>query len=209
ATGADAVARRCRTRRATHPRRRMSSPGSFLKRLLEEWQHDAISESGAALTFYSILALFPFLIFLVALASYFITPDNMDALLVQLSQVAPENVTKLIGNRLHSLQQTRKGGLLSLGAIGALWSASSGVMALKSALNRAYDVEETRPFWKTRLMGLLATIVAGALSLVAMLAAVVVPAIAHAIGGPIGTALVWLRLPIAGFLVMVLWALIY
>ena len=181
----------------------------FFKRLYEEWKHDAIDETGAALTFYSILALFPFLIFLVALASYLITPDKVDALLGQLSQVAPESVTHLISDRLHSLQQMSKGGLVSIGAIGALWSASSGVMALMNALNRAYDVKETRPAWKTRAIGLAATIVAVGLSLLAMFAAVIVPAIAQAIGGPIGAALDWLRLPFAGFLMMMLWALVY
>jgi membrane protein len=181
----------------------------FFKRLWEEWNHDAITENGAALTFYGVLALFPFLIFLVALASYFITPDVVDALLAQLSQVAPENVTRMIGNRLHELQQGSKGGLLSFGAIAALWSASSGMIALMNALNRAYDVKETRAFWKTRGIGLAATIVATAMSLVAMLSAVVVPAIANWIGGPIGSAIDWLRLPIAGFLMMVMWALLY
>jgi len=181
----------------------------FFKRLLDEWKHDAIGDSGAALTFYSMLALFPFLIFLVALASYFITPDKVDALLAQLQAVAPEHVTHLIANRLHSLQQTSKGGLVSIGAIGALWSASSGVMALENALNRVYDVKETRPFWKTRAIGIAATIVAGAMALIAVFAAVIVPSIARAIGGPIGGALDWLRLPIAGFLMMVLWALVY
>ena len=181
----------------------------FFKRLGEEWKHDAIGESGAALTFYGILAFFPFLIFVVALASYFLTPANMNALLDQLRPLAPQHVLQLVANQLTSLQKTNKGGLLSFGAIGAVWSASSGVMALMTALNRAYDVKETRPFWKTRGIGLGATIIAGGIALVAMLAAVVVPIIAKAIGGPMGTAIDWLRLPIAGLLMMFMWALIY
>jgi membrane protein len=181
----------------------------FFKRLAEESMHDAIDDSGAALTFYGILALFPFLIFLVALASYFLTPANMNALLDQLRPVAPGHVVQLVADQLTSLQRTRRGGLLSFGAVVALWSASSGVTALMTALNRAYDVKETRPFWKTRLIGLAATFIAGGMTLVATLAAVVVPIIANAIGGPIGTAIDWLRLPIAGSFMMLTWALIY
>ena len=181
----------------------------FFKRLGDEWKHDAIGESGAALTFYGIMAFFPFLIFLVALASYFLTPANMNALLDQLRPLAPPHVMQLVAAQLTSLQQTHKGGLLSFGAVGAVWSASSGVMALMTALNRAYDVRETRPFWKTRGIGLAGTLIAGGIAIIAMLAAVVVPIIAKAIGGPIGAAIDWSRLPIAGLLMMFTWALLY
>ena len=85
--------------------------------------------------------------------------------------------------------------LLGFGALGAIWAASGAVLALMRALNTAYDVEESRPFWKVRGIGILMTIVAGVLALVAALAAVATEPIANAIGGPVGTAIVWLRPP--------------
>jgi membrane protein len=81
--------------------------------------------------------------------------------------------------------------------------------ALMRGLNRVHAVAETRSIWKTRLICLGATLVAGAMALVAAFAAVIVPAIANWIGGPIGVALDWLRLPLAGFLIILMWALLF
>jgi membrane protein len=99
--------------------------------------------------------------------------------------------------------------LVGFGALGAIWAASGAVMALMRALNTAYDVKESRPFWKTRGLAILMTLVAGVLALVAGLAAIAAPAVASFVGGPIGTAVVWLRLPVAGLVVMLLWAIVY
>src|SRR5579884_4307494 len=96
----------------------------FFKRLIEEWSHDEISYVGASLTFYGLLAVFPFLIFLVALFSYFITPSQSQALIGQLGEVAPAQVTSVIADRIHALQSNPAGGLLTIGAVGAIWSAS-------------------------------------------------------------------------------------
>jgi membrane protein len=83
------------------------------------------------------------------------------------------------------------------------------MVTLTSALNTVYGVREQRPFWKTRALALLMTLVAGILAIVAALAAIVSPTIAGLVGGPIGAAISWLRLPVAGLVMMFLWAVLY
>jgi membrane protein len=156
-----------------------------------------------------VLALFPFLLFAVALASYVISPATIHALLDELAAVSPGPVAQLVGARVVALQQSQHGGLLTFGAVAAIYATSSGISSLIDGLNRAYDVVETRPFWKRRGIALLTTLCAGLMALVAALIAVAVPAVAKAIGGPIGLAIDWARLPAAGLLMMVLWALLY
>jgi membrane protein len=181
----------------------------FFKRLVHHWRRDALDEVAAALTFFGVMALFPFLLFLVALAGQLLTPETTTALIQEASRVIPSDATRLLSDRLHALQSGQKGGLLTVGALGAIWAAGSGVVSLSVALNRAYDVRETRPWWKLRGIGIIATLVAGLFGLLAGGVALVVPALAHGIGGSLGSAIDWLRLPVAGFLMMLVWALLY
>jgi membrane protein len=182
---------------------------SFLKGLKAEISKDQIPDVAATVTYYGVLALFPFLLFLVALVSVVITPSDAEKLVQELGQVAPGAVTQIVGERIRQLGEDENTTLLGFGAAGAIWAASGGLMALMRALNTTYDVAEGRPFWKVRGIALLMTVVFGALALAAALAAVATPPLAEAIGGPIGTAILWLRLPIAGLVMMFLWALVY
>lgn len=181
----------------------------FGKGLKEEVVRDNVTDLAATVTYYGVLALFPFLLFLVALASVIITPAQAQSMVAELSQVAPGEVTKIVGDRIRQLGEQQNVTLLGFGALGAIWAASGATLALMRALNTAYDVEESRPFWKVRGLAVLMTIVAGVLALAGALAAVATEPIANAIGGPVGTAIVWLRLPLAGLVMMFLWALLY
>jgi len=177
--------------------------------IAQESTRDMITDWAGAVTYSGVMALFPFLLFLVALASLVITPDQAEQIVQQLGQVAPQNVTQILGDRIRAIASDSKTGLLTIGAVVALWSASSGVAEVQRALNIIYGVQEGRPFWKARGLALLMTLVAGVVALVAGLVAVAAGPIGDAIGGPVGTALTWLRLPVAGLLMMFLWALLY
>jgi membrane protein len=181
----------------------------LFKRLAAEWKEDSISTTAAALTYYGVLALFPFLLFLVALAGLVLDPSATANLVQQLGRVAPGQVTQIVGDRLHAITNNPSGGLLTVGIVGALWSASGAVTALMQALDRSYDVRETRPFWKTRPLALAVTIGGGVLTIVAALVMFFVPVVGHYVPGPVGTAIAWLRFPVAGFVVMTAWALMY
>lgn len=183
--------------------------GEFFKALKNEYTRDKVGDTAGALTFFGVLALFPFLLFLVSLASVIIDPAQAEVLIQQLSQVAPQEVVSILGERIHSLAQDRSVGLLTVGGLGAIWAASGGVVALMKALNTTYGVEESRPFWKVRGLALLVTLGAAVLSIVAAALAVAAPALANKLGGPFSSLVVWLRLPVAGLLMMFLWAVLY
>ncbi len=181
----------------------------FLVALKNEIVHDQITNVAGSVTYSGILALFPFLLFLVSLASVVVTPQQAQSLIDQLGQVAPGAVTQIIGDRIRSITSDSKTGLLTIGALTAIWAASSGVATLMSALNTVYGVEEQRPFWKTRGLAVLMTLVSGGLAVAAALVAIVSPIVADLVGGPLGTAISWLRFPVAGLVMMLLWAILY
>ena len=129
------------------------SDGVKLKQLaLRTWQEsreDDVFGSAATLAYYFLLALFPLLIFLTSAVGFL--PGVQDSLLNGLARVAPPEAMKLVRETLSDVVSHRSGGLLSLGLIASLWSASSGVASLMDALNKAYGARETRPFWRRRL----------------------------------------------------------
>ncbi len=181
----------------------------FFKTLKNEYTRDKVSNVAGSLTFFGVLALFPFLLFLVSLASVIIDPAQAQVLINELAKVAPQEVVAIIGERLQALAAGDNVGLLTVGAVGAIWAASGGIVALMDSLNTVYGVEEKRPFWKVRGVALLTTLAAAALSIVAAAVAVVTPAIADKLGGPFPMLVTWLRLPLAGVMMMFLWALLY
>src|SRR5580700_2216992 len=104
---------------------------------------------AGSVAFSSILAIFPFLLFAVALAGVVIDPRTLDTVVDQIHRVAPAAVADILTDRLNALTEGTRPGLLTLGAIGAIWAASSAVAALATAFNVVWGVGETRPFWKT------------------------------------------------------------
>jgi membrane protein len=181
----------------------------FFKKLYEEFVTDAVDDVAATVTFYCVVALFPFLLFVVGVVSLVVSWETIDQTVRDLSRVAPQAVTMIVSERLTALKNHPSGGILTLGFLGTLWSASAGVGSLMPALNRAYDVAETRPFWKRRLFAVVVTLGAGVVALLAGLVAVALPATAHWIGGFLGDVLVWLRLPFSGLMMIVVWASLY
>jgi len=181
----------------------------FFKKLIKELDHDAVDDVAATVTFYCVLSLFPFLLFVVGVLSKVVDWDTIEDIVHQVSRVMPRDVTTIVSDRLTAMKTQPATGLLTFSFLGALWSASAGVASLIPALDRAYDVVETRPFWKRRLLALATTLGVGVVAIVASLIAIAVPALSRWVGGPLGAALSWVRLPIAGAIVMVTWALLY
>lgn len=180
----------------------------FFQALKKEWNSDTMGDVAGNLTFNGVLALFPFLLFMVALTGAILSPDAIRQLVDSVSRFAPHAVTQLVEDRLRSLQQSNHVGVMTVSALTAFWSASSATMALMRALNTTYAVKESRPGWKVRGIGVLITLLAAVVGLLAAVAAVALPGLARHLG-PIGTVLVWIRLPIAGVLMMLLWAVFY
>ncbi len=124
--------------------------GPAAKRTLAEFADDQLSDRAAALTYYSVLAIFPGLLVLVSLLGL-VGKSAAQPLLTNFLDVAPSNVKQIIEPELTRLQgaHTSAGFAAILGIVLALWSASAYIAAFMRASNAIYDVPEGRPFWKT------------------------------------------------------------
>ena len=101
-----------------------------------------------------LLAMFPFLIFLTAVASFLGTRQLSETAVALLFDSLPAAVAAPMANEVHNVLTGQRGDLLTYGAVLALWFASSGVESLRLALNRAYDERDQRWFFITRLRAL-------------------------------------------------------
>ena len=128
----------------------------LVKRLIARIMDDNVPGLAAQLAYFFLLSLFPFMIFLVTLVGYL--PYSDLGILRFLSDYAPPETMVLLEENLTQVMENRNGGLLSVGIIGTLWSASNGVNALIRSLNAAYNVEEKRRFIIARGVSILLTI---------------------------------------------------
>ena len=130
----------------------------IVKRTLRETQADNGLGLAAQLAYYFFLALFPALLFLIALASFMPAGDLVGRVVGSLQGVAPPDVLNIVREQLQKIAERQSGGLLTFGIAAALWSSSAAMVAIVDALNRAYDIEDARPWWKQRLTAILLTI---------------------------------------------------
>lgn len=143
------------------------------KRVWAEVQEDRMFGRAAELSYYFLLALFPFLIFLTSVIGIVLGSGTgtRHTFFQYLARIMPPSAFQLIDNTMYEVSESSGGGKLSFGILAALWAASNGLGAITESLNTAYDLKETRPWWKQRLsaMGLtmaLSILIIGALILV-------------------------------------------
>ena len=181
----------------------------FFLVLKERFIKDKLMDVAGSVTFFGVLALFPFLLFLVTLAGLVLQPQQVEQFIREIGNVAPADATRIIAEQIRDIHKSQSVGLLTVGFVGAIWSASGGVVSLMDALNGLHHVEDRRPFWKTRGLAVLTTFGASAAILIAALVGVAAGPIAHAFGGPVARLVMWLRLPVAGLLIALVWAVLY
>jgi len=150
-----------------------------MRRTYKEVLADDCLGLAAELAYYFFLALFPALLFLVAVLSFFPLGDLLDTVVGTLRRVAPNEVLTIIQDQILKIAQDKNGGLLTIGMIGTIWSTSSGVNAIISTLNQAYDIQEGRPWWKVKAVALALTIALAAFILVSTVLVVVGPTLAE------------------------------
>ena len=145
----------------------------FLFALYHEIERDNAFNGAAALAYYLTLAIFPATIAVMALIPYLPIPDVDTAIMDLLRQVLPASAASMFADVVRTITTERRGGLLSLGVVGMLWAASTGMYAVMRQMNIAYNVEERRPFLRARatalgLTLLFVVLVIGAFSLVVL-----------------------------------------
>jgi membrane protein len=185
-----------------------------LKDAVGEFLDDDMATYASALAFQTLLALFPFLIFLIALLGFLQLPEFFDYLRAQATALLPPQASMQLNEVIDEMQQ-REGGLLSFGIILAIWAASGGVRALMHALNIAYDVTEGRALWKQVLLSLVHTVVLAVLLIVALALMILGPQVMGWLAGLLGleqlfvTVWSWARWPVIVLLLMIVVAMIY
>src|SRR5579864_3271087 len=125
-------------------------------------------QMAAALSYYFVMSLFPALILLAAILAYLPVHDLLNQTFVLMGGFIPKDILKLVEKVLSSVVSPYRSTFLSFGILGTLWAASGGFSAMIEALNIAYEVEENRPFWKTRPLAVGLTVVIGLLLMIAL-----------------------------------------
>lgn len=138
---------------------------AYVKTLTKHLTDDAVSDSAAQLAYYALFSIFAFLFFLVSLCAYLPLDQIVNTALSEVARVIPRQAFDVLQAHLRELLSQKRHRLLTLGLVTTLWSASRGVDALRTSLNMAYHVTESRPYWKTQLLALAMT-VSGALLVV-------------------------------------------
>ena len=131
----------------------------IFKRTFHEafWEDNCLA-MAAQLAYYFFFALFPALLFIAALASYFPLTTLVDDLLRAMGGFMPPEALQLITDQMIKISGGKEAGLMTLGVLLAVSSSSAAMVAIIDTLNNAYDVQEGRPWWKVRLTAILLTI---------------------------------------------------
>lgn len=144
-------------------------------RVWNEMNRDDVFGDAAKLAYFFLLALFPLLIFLTSAIGLIVGGTGMRHTLFQyLARVMPSSAFQLIDSTMLEITNSSSAGKLWFGLLLAFWAASDGMGAITEALNKAYDVEETRAWWKRRLAAVLLTV---------GLSVLIIAALALVIGG--------------------------
>ena len=169
------------------------SGGELVRRTAKEVVDDDCLGMAAQVAYYLFLALFPAILFLLAAASFLPLDNLTDEIGRLLGPLVSAEVLQLIQEQMERLANSESGGLLTFSVLGALWSSSAGIVSIVSALNRAYDIEEGRPWWRVRLVAIGLTLGMAALILLALALVVVGPEVATYLGEAtgLGTAFTW------------------
>ena len=156
-------------------------PEIFKRALYEAFWKDNCLALAAQLAYYFFFALFPTLLFMVALASYFPLTTLIDDLFRTMGGFMPPEVLQLITDQMIKISNDGQGGLLTLGVLLAVSSSSAAMVAIIDTLNKAYDVEEGRPWWKVRLTAMALTVSVATFILVSFALVLVGPTLATAL----------------------------
>ncbi len=159
-----------------------------LKRTVREFGDDQCTDLAAALTYYSVLAIFPAALALLSLLGVVNQgPKAVQTVLDVLRPLTDPGTLSSIEKVLTPLANSQAAGAtLVIGILGAIWSASGYVGAFARAMNTVYEVEEGRPFWKLRPMQLVVTVVTVLMCAVSLLILIVSGPVAQAVGNVIG-----------------------
>jgi membrane protein len=187
----------------------------FFRQFVESFGRNQPLDLAAQLAYFALLSVFPFAMFLLTLVGY-IPLHGLDQHIVgAIYTVMPLQAAKLCDETLHEIVGRQRGWLLVTTLLFAVWTASGGVSGLTTALNRAFDVAETRPAWRVKLRSLMVTVGAALATIVATAALLIGPELVRDIwafiglGGAFDQLWALLRWPVAALAMTAMLACIY
>jgi membrane protein len=140
---------------------------SILKKAYKDITTNHTMPMAAGLSYYFVMSLFPALILAASVISFLPIPHLFGSILQAMQTVVPADSMGLVRGIVRDVITPHHGSFLTIGILGTLWSASGGFASLIEALNVAYDVPETRPFYQTRALAIGLMLVIGTLLTVA------------------------------------------
>jgi membrane protein len=163
------------------------------RRTFNEIIADDVVNLAAQQAYYFFFALFPALLTIISIASFFPIANFVDQIVGLLASIAPTDVLMLIRDQIKKISESQQGGILTFAFLLTIWSSSGAMVSIISTLNAAYDIIEGRPLWKVRLTAILLTIGVSLFILVSLALVLVGPAFAehYAIRMHLGTAFEW------------------
>ena len=187
------------------------------RKTIREFSEDQCTDQAAGLTYYAVLAVFPAMLALLSLIGLFSDADKIvDTILKVMKPLVAADTLQTFDPILRDMAQSQGAGLtLAVGLAGALWSASGYIGAFSRAMNRIYEIDEGRPFWKLRPLMIAITLAAVVLSALVLLLLVVSGPLADSIGRQLGLGdaglTVWsvVKWPVLLVLVMLVVAMLY
>jgi membrane protein len=165
---------------------RLSQVKSALGRTYDDVQRKHTLQMAAGLSYYFVMSLFPLLIMFAAVVAYLPIHHLFGEALDFMGRFMPKDSMGLVKTVLRDVVTPYRGKLLSLGIIGTAWAASGGFSSMMETLNIAYDVEETRPIWRTRPLAIGLTFLIGFLLIVALALMLVGPNFGGWLAGRVG-----------------------
>lgn len=198
--------------RALDPFRKGVIP--FVRILIRRFVRNDMPAYSAALAFRTLFAMFPFLMFLIAIIGFLNIPEFFEWLREQMQLALPAQVVELVDPVIDNLQEQR-GGVLLTGIAVALWTGSKAVRDMVKAMNRSYGVEERRPPWQMGILSVGFTVGAAVLSISAAGFMLLGPQAMEWLASQFGIQELfviiwtWLRWPLIVLMLLLLVALIY
>jgi membrane protein len=188
------------------------------KRVVAGFRDDNVTDWAAALTYYSVLSIFPAFIAMISILGLVVDPATITRVITDIvSQLGPESAVSTFTTPIEQISKNQSTALLGLivGVAVALWTASNYVGAFMRASNSIYAREEGRPFWKLRPIQLFITLVLVLMAALVVLALIVSGPVAEAIGSAVGlgdtAVMIWdiAKWPVLLVVVMLMLAILY
>ena len=157
---------RQRLRLSSYPHR--SEYGRLARRVWGKIWADEVFGRAAQLAYFWFFSLFPFMILMMAIASLSRLEGRMTRVVSESEGILPLDAYLLLMTTFNQVTARHHQSLLSFSLLALLWASSAGMESIITSLNRAYNTQQTRPWWKEKILAILLTIGFGVFFLAAV-----------------------------------------